>query len=242
MAMTRTNTLLLGASGGIGRAVAKRLLGTGHHLFASGRNQKVLDALQNEHPGQITVWPHDLRKPKDVRRLCQRVDGAAHPITHLVAASGMIRRELTAHLTEEDLNEHLRVNVTSPVMVAIALATRVKRERRHGSVTFLSSTLGLHPASGTMAYACAKAALITAAKTMALEWAPDVRINTVAPGIVRTAMTESIDPETVQAMHPMGRAGLPDEVAMAVQHLMDAPWTTGTTMIVDGGLTAGFSE
>jgi len=132
------------------------------------------------------------------------------------------------------------------------------RARGGGAIVQLASTLGLRPAPDTSAYAASKAALIAATRAFALELAPEVRVNAVAPGVVDTEMVRRLrrEPdlgagrgreaeavaqqlEGLARLHPLGRLGTPEEVAKAVLFLLDASWVTGTVLTVDGGLTLG---
>jgi NAD(P)-dependent dehydrogenase (short-subunit alcohol dehydrogenase family) len=105
-------------------------------------------------------------------------------------------------------------------------------------VVSVSSTLASRTAPNTLAYGASKAALDQAMRTLALELAPHaIRVSVVSPGIVETPMTAARDLDRLRALHPIGRLGKPEDVAQAVLYLLDADWATGTTLIVDGGLT-----
>jgi NAD(P)-dependent dehydrogenase (short-subunit alcohol dehydrogenase family) len=127
------------------------------------------------------------------------------------------------------------------------------REAGGGAMVVVASTLATHTATGTAAYAASKAALVAAARTFARELAPTVRVNVVAPGVVDTDMVRAprrplapgevredvvrAELATLRALHPLARLGTPDDVAAAVQYLLEAAWVTGSVLTVDGGLT-----
>jgi 3-oxoacyl-[acyl-carrier protein] reductase len=115
--------------------------------------------------------------------------------------------------------------------------------RKHsGSVVNVSSIAGLQPAQGLGAYALSKAALLHLTRQLAIELAPQVRVNAVAPAVVRTqfarALYEGREAEVAEA-YPLGRLGMPTDVAGAVAFLAstDAAWLTGQTIVLDGGIT-----
>src|SRR5690606_30675422 len=111
-----------------------------------------------------------------------------------------------------------------------------------GAVVNIASVAGLRPAAGIGFYGTSKAALIHLTQQLAVELAPDVRVNAVAPAVVRTrfagALFDGREAE-VAATYPRGRLGEPDDIGAAVAFLAsgDAAWVTGQTLVVDGGLT-----
>jgi 3-oxoacyl-[acyl-carrier protein] reductase len=126
------------------------------------------------------------------------------------------------------------------------------RRRGQGAIVFIASTLVERAAKLTAAYAASKAAVVSAARSLALELAPQVRCNVVAPGLVDTDMiraSRSGQPlgeaelaaqlESLRALHPLGRLGRPEEVADAVCFLLRSEWITGSVLTVDGGLSLG---
>jgi 3-oxoacyl-[acyl-carrier protein] reductase len=127
------------------------------------------------------------------------------------------------------------------------------RHMQAGSIVVLASTLAFRSAPTTSAYAASKAALLSAAKSAALELAPRIRVNALAPGVVDTDMVrvprralganEDAAPvlaeqlEALRKLHPLGRLGTAEEVAEAALYLLEASWLTGSVLTIDGGLT-----
>lgn len=240
--------LVTGASRGIGRAVAQKLLDGGRRVVAVARGEVDLD---------VPTIRADLTLESDiVARAC-----AAHGgLDALVHAAGVAPHAPLEAITDAQLEETWNLHVRAALKLTQGLAAHLRADGRPGSVVHVASTLGLRPAAGTLAYSASKAALIALTRAAALELAPaGIRVNAVAPGLVDTDMTRSLrlspgEPmpsgeeyarrleaqlEWMRALHPLGRLGTPDEVADAILYLLDAAWVTGTILTVDGGLTAG---
>lgn len=226
-----TAVLVTGASRGIGRAVAERLLERGTPVVLVARDAARLEELAAGR-AHAHVLARDLAADPDV------VDAAvalAGPLSGLVHAAGVaLRAELDA-ITLEDLAAMHALHVIAPLAMAQAFA----RRGRPGAIVHVASTLGLRPARGSLGYSATKAALISMTRTLALELAErDIRVNAVAPGVVVTDMVRDLDLTALAELHPLG-LGVPADVASAVLFLLDAPWVTGTILTIDGGLTAG---
>jgi 3-oxoacyl-[acyl-carrier protein] reductase len=118
----------------------------------------------------------------------------------------------------------------------------VKAQRGLAAVVNVSSVAGVQPAPGISFYGATKAAIISLTESLAIELAPNVRVNAVAPALVKTKFAEllySHDESGVSSHYPMRRLGEPEDVAAAVSFLLsdDAAWVTGQTIVVDGGIT-----
>lgn len=133
------------------------------------------------------------------------------------------------------------VNQRAPLVWA-RLAHRAWMERHGGSIVNVASVGGIRPAALLGAYNIGKAALIHMTHQLAFELAPKVRVNAVAPGIVKTRLSEMLwttDESAAAAVHPLGRLGEPEDVARAITYLCSdqASWITGVVLPVDGGVT-----
>lgn len=238
--MKPRNVLVTGASSGIGRAIAEQLLREGRRVVLSGRDEGRLREIASYAPERASVAPFDLEDVAGIDAFVGALVSSHGPFDGVVLSSGVVRYEPLATVSASELARMYNVNAVAPVIVARAAARSMPRD---GSIVFVSSTLAFRHAPTTASYSASKAALIAMAKTLALEVAErGIRVNTIAPGVVDTPMIRGAKtPEelaTLTALHALGRIGTAEEVASATVALLDMPWTTGTLLTVDGGLTA----
>ncbi|MGE3635734.1 MAG: SDR family NAD(P)-dependent oxidoreductase [Sandaracinaceae bacterium] len=247
-----------GASRGIGRAIATRLIEDGRRVLLVARDRGRLEALAVTADGRAEVLVADLiEDPAALGRAIRESDA----IDGVVHAAGIAPHAPLELVTEEALTRAMRLHVLSPIESVQALSRSLRGRGVPGSVVLIASTLGVRPAAGMLAYSASKAAMISAARTMALELAADhVRVNVLAPGVVDTDMARELrspdgspppeDPaqrdaavkaqlEDLRRLHPLGRLGTPEDVAALARHVLDAPWMTGSVVAIDGGLLAG---
>jgi len=249
--VTALLTLVTGATRGIGRAVCEALVKQGRTVFASGRDEVALAALEAAHPGRVFGMPADLTQHDEWQRLLDRVDGRGS-LDELVLSAGIVRYAPVEQVSEADLRAQHELNFLVPFLMTQRVGAAM-RTRGQGAIVHIASTLAVRSAPQTAAYAASKAALLSATRSFALELAPTVRVNAVAPGVVDTAMVRvprgpvAGDPAlamtaqlaTLRALHPLARLGQPADVAQAVLFLLDATWVTGSVLTVDGGLSLG---
>ncbi|MEQ9074985.1 MAG: SDR family oxidoreductase [Sandaracinaceae bacterium] len=242
--------VVTGASRGIGRAIARRLLDEGRQVALVARDEARLSQLAAVAPSRAAVIARDLVDPTGV------IDAAAAAlggVDGLVHAAGVAQHAPIEAIEEEHLALAHALHVRAPFVLTRDLAAHLDGEP--GSIVHVASTLGLRGAPSTAVYAGSKASLIRMSQVFALELAPrGVRVNVVAPGVVDTDMVRALrlapgqpPPDDVDAavaaqleqlrsLHPLGRLGTPDDVAAAVAYLLDAEWVTGSVLSVDGGL------
>ncbi len=228
--------LVTGASRGIGRAVAVELAAAGASVvvgYRSGREEA--EALAQEINGRAVQA--DVSEPADAARLVEE----AGDLDILVNNAGVTRDGVLARMSDDDWRVVLETNL-SAVFYTCRAVTRGMMKRRAGSIVNLSSIVGLHGNWGQANYAASKAGIIGFTKSLAQELGSrGVRANVVAPGYVKTQLTDVI-PEAARAkmldLTPLGRLGDPEDVAGAVRFLCsdEAAFITGVVLLVDGGL------
>jgi 3-oxoacyl-[acyl-carrier protein] reductase len=235
--------IVTGGSRGIGAAVARALAADGWAVgvnYRSGADQAraVADAIT---AGGGTAVPigGDVGDPAAPDALFAAVEEQLGPVAVLVNNAGVRADGLAVQLEDEDWDRVVDTNLSA----AFRLTRRALRgmiRRRHGRVINIASVVGLKANAGQANYAASKAGLIAMTKTIAVEVARrGVTVNAVAPGFIETDMTEDLVAGVVDAV-PARRAGTPDDVAACVRFLAsdEAAYITGTTLTVDGGLSA----
>jgi 3-oxoacyl-[acyl-carrier protein] reductase len=189
----------------------------------------------------VHVLPLDLAAPDAIDERIKALPEAFAQVDILVNNAGITADNVFARMKLADWEEVLRVNLTGAFAVTRALCRGMMR-RRWGRIISLSSVVGLMGNAGQANYAAAKAGIVGFSKTLARELAPrGITVNVVAPGLIRTAMTEKIPEKTRQQLSaaiPLQRLGSVEDVATAVVFLAseEAGYITGHVLNVSGGL------
>jgi 3-oxoacyl-[acyl-carrier protein] reductase len=228
--------LVTGGSRGIGRAIAAELARAGAEVVVGYRSGAEEAAAVATEIGGRAVQA-DVSSPDDAARLLEE----AGELDILVNNAGVTRDGLLARMGDEDWREVIETNLSS-VFYTCRAVTRPMMKRRSGAIVNISSVVGVHGNLGQTNYGAAKAGIIGFTKSLARELGSrGVRANVVAPGYVKTRLTDVI-PEDLQgvmlANTPLGRLGDPEDVAGAVRFLCsdEASFITGEVLLVDGGL------
>ncbi|MBT8199635.1 MAG: SDR family oxidoreductase [Acidimicrobiia bacterium] len=232
--------VILGAGGGIGSAVARRLAQHGAKLLVAGRSADSLGELATQ-VGGIAV-PLDARNPAEVAEAVKRAESEFGGIDGIVNCVGSLLLKPAHVTTDEEWNDTIATNLTS-AFAAVRAGARSMR-KQGGSIVLVSSAAAQTGLANHEAIAAAKAGVIGLTRSAAATYAPhNIRVNAVAPGLVRTPLTARLTAnETAEqasvAMHALGRLGSPDDVASAILFLLDSAnsWVTGQILGVDGGL------
>ena len=233
------SVLVLGAAGGIGSALARRLAASGTPLVLAGRDASRLAPLAAETGGVAIVA--DATKPAEVEAAVARAVGVHGRLDGLANCVGSILLK-PAHLTsEEEWDAVVATNLKS-AYAAVRAAARAMTAG--GSVVLVSSAAARLGLANHEAIAAAKAGVVGLTLSAAATYAPKgIRVNAVAPGLVRTPMTARITGNEAAlkastALHALGRVGEPEDVASAIAWLLDPAqsWVTGQVIGVDGGL------
>ncbi len=228
--------LVTGASRGIGAAIAAELAAAGASVvlgYRSGKDEA--EALAKE-LGARAVQA-DVASAEDAQRLVQE----AGDIDILVNNAGLTRDGLLARMSDDDWRTVIDTNLSS-VFYTCRAVTRPMMKKRAGAIVNISSIVGVHGNWGQTNYAASKAGIIGFTKSLAKELGTrNVRANVVAPGYVKTQLTDVLPEEATAAMlanTPLGRLGEPKDIAGAVRFLCSdaASFITGEVLLVDGGL------
>ena len=236
--------VVTGASRGIGLGIARRLVDEGAKVCITARKQETLDeavaALGGpDHALGVAGRADDPEHQEDaVRRTVERFGS----LDLLVNNAGI--NPLAAPLIEYDLAAARKtVEVNALAALAWTQAAYRARMRDHGgAVVNVSSVSGVRPAPMIAMYGASKAMLISLTESLAVELGPSIRVNAVAPAIVKTAFATPLydgREHEVAARYPLRRLGVPEDVAGTVAFLLsdDAAWLTGQTITLDGGVT-----
>ena len=228
--------LVTGASRGIGRAIAVELARGGAAVvigYRSGKDEA--EALAAEIGGRAVQA--DVSSAEEAQRLVEE----AGDLDILVNNAGLTRDGLLARMPDDDWRTVIETNLSS-VFYTCRAVCRPMMKKRAGSIVNVSSIVGVHGNWGQTNYAASKAGIIGFTKSLARELGSrGIRANVVAPGYVKTQLTEILPEEATAAMlqnTPLGRLGEPEDVAGAVRFLSsdDASFITGEVLLVDGGL------
>lgn len=236
--------LVTGGSRGIGRAVSLRLAKAGYTVIINYQSneqaaQETLQAIQSQ-GGQAELLRFDVSNPDSVQNALDAWQ-SSHPedyIDVLVNNAGIRRDNLLVWMEPDEFEAVLRTNLFSFYHVTRPLLTPMIRHK-HGRIINIASLSGITGLPGQCNYAAAKGGLIAATKSLAKEVAKkNVTVNAVAPGFIKTDMTDGLEEAELKKTVPMNRFGSAEEVAALVAFLAsdDASYITGECISINGGL------
>jgi NAD(P)-dependent dehydrogenase (short-subunit alcohol dehydrogenase family) len=244
--ITNERVLVTGATSGIGYAVTSALLDRGATVVAVGRHVDALTGLMALHRDRLQPLRANLTDAAELRFVVPRALEQG-PLTGFVSAAGVAHHEELGAIAERSFREQFELNTFAPMRLGEELLGKVEPG---GAMVFVASTLAHRPVPTSYVYSATKAALLSAVRSLASAGAGrNVRVNAITPGVVDTPMIrqrrrgEESDADVAErmrnlaALHPIGRVGTTEELAQAVLHLLDAPWTTGAELVIDGGLS-----
>ena len=234
--------LVTGASGGIGSAIAKALAAQGARLAVSGSNAAKLDGFRETLAGNHVALACNLSDPAAVDALVpQAVEALDSRLDILVNNAGVTRDSLLMRMKDEEWAQVVQINLEAAFRLMRA-AARPMMKQRFGRIVSITSVVGQTGNAGQANYAATKAGLVGMSKAVAQELASrGVTVNCVAPGFIRSAMTEGLPEAQKQALTqriPAGDLGSGEDVAAAVAYLAsrEAGYVTGQTIHVNGGM------
>lgn len=236
--------IITGGAQGIGRAIALKLSGEGAHVIIADLNgeaaQKTAEEIENT-GGKALALEVNVANHESVAHMVETSMDVLTRIDVLINNAGITRDNLLIRLGDDDWDSVLDVNLKGVFYCTRAVA-KVMMKQRRGRIVNISSVVGLMGNPGQANYAASKAGILGLTKTAARELAPrGITVNAVAPGFIETDMTQSLPEKAVEAFItsiPLGRPGLPEDVAGVVAFLVsgDAAYITGQVINVDGGM------
>lgn len=234
--------LITGASGGIGEDIAKDLHAHGATVAISGTRAEKLEELAKTLGGdRVHCFPCNLSDREAVKELAKQVEEKLGSLDILVNNAGITKDGLAMRMSDEDWDNVLNVNLTASFTL-IRACLRGMMKRRYGRIINISSVVGTSGNPGQANYVASKAGMNGLTKSIAQEVASrGITVNSVAPGFIKTAMTDKLNEEQqarITATVPMGSFGLPADIANAVTFLASdgARYITGQTLHVNGGM------
>ncbi|WP_075736405.1 SDR family oxidoreductase [Streptomyces acidiscabies] len=234
--------LVTGASRGIGYGVAEALVARGDRVCITGRNEDALkeavDRLGADRVIGVAGKAHDLDHQAEV---VDRVMEAFGRVDFLVNNAGT--NPVFGPLADLDLNVARKVYETN-VISALGFAQKTWhawQKDNGGAIVNIASVSGIAPSPFIAAYGMSKAAMINLTQQLAHEFAPKVRVNAIAPAVVKTKFAEALyegREEEAAAAYPLGRLGVPSDIGGTAAFLTSdqSDWITGQTLVVDGGI------
>jgi NAD(P)-dependent dehydrogenase (short-subunit alcohol dehydrogenase family) len=238
--LSNKTILITGASSGIGRAIAIHCAGYGANLIITGRNQQRLEEtmalLEGDGHSYIIA---DIGSETEIKKLVDQLP----PLNGIVHSAGLNSKSLVKFLSESKLDEIMKANFYAPALIMQTLLKQ-KKIQKQAAVVMISSIASTYATVSNAAYAASKGALNSFTRVLAIELAAQrIRVNGIQPGMVRTDILGAYDLEDElkesENAYPLGRFGKPEDIAYAAIYLLSdaSEWVTGTSIIIDGGIT-----
>lgn len=237
--------LVVGGGSGIGTECVRMLVERGAAVAVADRDEAAARRVAAQYGGRAEVF--DIADPAASTGLVEGLAAQGFVADILINCAGIREVVHPLDLSHEDWQRVIAINLSGAFYIAQAVARQWRDLARPGAIVIAASTSGLLASENRAAYVASKHGVVGLTKQLALDLGPlNIRVNAVAPGVVRTAMTESYfdDPETVARLnnvYPLGRVAQPEDVAEVMLFLASdrARHMTGTILPVDAGYTAG---
>lgn len=241
--------LVTGGSRGIGRAAAEGFLAEGARVVISGSSELstsvAVDAIGNDNLSGVAG---DVSVVSDCERIVQEATDSMHGLDILVNSAGVFEKGAIEETDANLWNRIMDINVRGSYFCSRAAIKELRRNG--GSIVHLGSESGINGYGGSTAYCASKGAIVNLTRSMAMELAPQVRVNAVCPGVVDTDMARTgfaIDGDQEKGLqqqrqsYPLKRVATAEEIAASILYLAsdDARFITGESLVIDGGATVG---
>ena len=233
--------LITGASGGIGKELARVLVEYDAEVCISGRNVEELNELKESLGDKCHIVPCDLSSKNEISELVSKSEEVLGQIDILVNNAGITKDNIFLRMSDQEWEDVLDINLNSTFNI-LKLITKGMVKRKYGRIINISSVVGATGGAGQVNYAASKAGLIGLTKSLSQELATrNITVNCIAPGFIETPMTEKLDDnrkDIIISSIPANRIGTPKDLSSAVIFLasQESSYITGQTIHINGGL------
>lgn len=233
--------LITGASGGIGKELARVLVEYDAEVCISGRNVEELNELKESLGDKCHIVPCDLSNKNEISELVSKSEEVLGQIDILVNNAGITKDNIFLRMSDQEWEDVLNINLNSTFNI-LKLITKGMVKRKYGRIINISSIVGTTGGAGQVNYAASKAGLIGLTKSLSQELATrNITVNCIAPGFIETPMTEKLDDnrkDIIISSIPANRIGTPKDLSSAVIFLasQESSYITGQTIHINGGL------
>ena len=234
--------LLTGASGGIGKSIAKKMKKQGAKLILSGTRQNILESLSLELGDNTKTIVTDLSSREGITKLAQEAEACFGQIDILINNAGITADNLFLRMKDEDWDNVININLSASMRLTRQIIKGMLK-RKFGRIIFISSIVGYTGNPGQTNYSASKSALVGLTKSIALEVAArGITCNLIAPGFISTPMTDKLSDEQKNRIIvniPVNRLGRVEDISNGCVFLSsdEASFITGTTLHINGGMS-----
>ena len=233
-------TLITGATGGIGYSIVKKFFELEADIIATGTNQEKLDKLKNEFKN-IKIKKFKLNEHSKIENFIEECNNDLGALDVLINNAGITADNLSIRLTEENWNKVIDINLTSTFLMCKHTIKKMLKNKK-GKIINITSIVGHTGNLGQANYAASKAGITAFSKSLAMEYSKkNININCVAPGFIKTEMTDKINEDFKKILIskiPSGDLGRGEDVSNCVAFLASnmSDYITGETIHVNGGM------
>ena len=239
--LKKKNIIVTGASGGIGKAIIKKLSEAGANILASGTRIEKLEELKKNFEG-IKILKFDISQSDKIEEFIENATGElGGSLDGIINNAGITQDNLAIRMSLDEWQKVININLTSTFLMS-KFAIKKMLKNKSGKIVNITSVVGHTGNLGQANYTASKAGIVAMSKSLAIEYAKkNININCISPGFIKTAMTDKIDDkfkEVIISKIPSARLGEPEDIANAVLFLSSdlSNYINGETLHVNGGM------